>query len=186
MAIAGSFGLSYPIITYTHSLINTDFPDSLRSQKQSTCFSACWVFVPKKGPLLFAFSVVVPIFATRKRRDCGLFIEFMGCFCCHGRREALFFAFCFAGPEKLPIFAPRFLGTVKGARGAAKKNNFFLFCGIKKTFYLCNPETNGALGATPREIEKKRSTRWVRPSEDIQKPAREATGAKFLKEKIIM
>ena len=177
MAIAGSFGLSYPIITYTHSLINTDFPDSLRSQKQSTCFSACWVFVPKKGPLLFAFSVVVPIFATRKRRDCGLFIEFMGCFCCHGRREALFFRFLFCRSGKAPDLCAPLFGDRKRGPGRCEKNNFFYFAESKKPFTFAIPKRTGPLARRLGRLKKRDqhdgfAHRKIYKSRPVRPPAR--------------
>lgn len=65
---------------------------------------------------------------------CSLSSGFLiGVSACSG---GVFPGFCFAGAAK---------GVVLAGSGPAGKNKNFLFCGIKKTFYLCSPETNGAL-----------------------------------------
>lgn len=122
-------------------------------------------------------------------RYCGPFIEFRGCFFlgCRGQvfRDCFFFGFCFAVTVKALIFAPRCCGD-KWGPGAAEKNKIFYFAESKKPLTFAIPKRTGPYGATPWGVKKKRSATGYCPGERYTKPAREATGAKFLKEKIIM
>ncbi len=62
-----------------------------------------------------------------------------------------------------------------------RKKIKFLFCIIKKTSYLCNPETNGGLSATLGSVEKGSDDRGQSLVERYKKSDREATGAEVLK-----